>query len=500
MTTAKRFQTRWTWVLPLLGACNPDIEQVECYTNADCTGLGVCAAGKCEVDPNAERSDASPTPRQDAGPPATDATPPDRDVAEPVPDAAAPVPDAAAPDGDAAPPRCGPETLPAAPDVPPAAGSLVAPVRLIPGLFEDGPMLAALGPETFLMVKAVEDQVYAVRIERDPAPIGESTWRVLYDVPVRRSQAPGDRARSARVLPLADTNRAVVAWTFEAENAENERRVQVQTIDTLTGNTLAATEATLQGPDAEEVGCPDFDAYEPLLFTGPTGPVLVWTESQCGQLWVSTASTGAGLPVFSQGELWDFGTRPAAAFGRMRESVLAFAQWTPEAGDTDLFGRVFVPNPAQVSAAAPFARQCGDVAWTAGAAGGTTDAFAWIDSRDEDWEVYVTVVGGRAGAPVNDVRVSTGAIFPDALSVVWLDALSQYAIVWSEDRDGGTARYALVDETGTITGGDTLFASVRGGVGLVSAVGSGRTLSATMLVQSGDYTGVYFSQVVLPEP
>jgi hypothetical protein len=339
-----------------------------------------------------------------------------------------------------------------------------------------------------------------VRIEPDPAPIGENAWRVLYDVPVRQAQATGERARSAWVLPLADPGRAVVAWTFEPENGENERRVQVQTIDTSTGSTLTAAEATLLGPDAEETGCADFDAFEPLLFDGPTGPVVVWTESQCGQLWASAASTGADVPVFPPGQLWDFGSRPAAAFGRLRESVLAFAQWTPEAGDTDLFGRVFVPNPAQVSAPAPFARPCGDVAWTADAAGDTTDAFAWIDGRDEDWEVYVTVVGGRACAPVKDVRVSTGAIFPDALSVVWLDALSRYAIVWSEDRDGGTARYALVDETGTITGGDAVFASVRGGVGFVSAVGAGRTLSATMLVQSGDYAGVYFSQVILPEP
>jgi hypothetical protein len=151
VTTAKRFQARWTWVLPLVGACNPDIEQVECYSNADCTGLGVCAAGRCEVDPNAERSDASPTPRADAGP--------EPDAAAPARDAAAPARDAAAADGDGSLPRYGPETLPAAPDVPPAAGSLVAPVRLIPGVFEDGPMLSALTSAVFLMVKAVDDQV-----------------------------------------------------------------------------------------------------------------------------------------------------------------------------------------------------------------------------------------------------------------------------------------------------------------------------------------------------
>jgi len=472
------------------GACSPDIEQVECYTNADCTGLGVCNAGRCEVDPNAERSDVSPGESRDA---VLDPATPD---AAPSADAAPPA-DAAS---DAAPPRCGPETVPPAPAAPSAPGSVTAPVRLIEGIFEDGPMLSLLAPEVFLMVKAVDDQVYAVRIERDPAPDGEVPWRVVYDVPVRQGAAPGDRALSARVLPLTDRGQAVVAWTTEAAEAEDERRVQVQTIDTGDGSPLSALEDTLLGPDAEEAGCSDFDAYEPLLFYSDGAPVLVWTESQCGQLWTSTSTDGADGPAFRPGVRWDFGARPAAAFGQMRESVLAFAQWTPEAGDTDLFGRVFVPNPAQISAPAPFARQCGDVAWTAGAAGGTTDAFAWIDGRDEDWEVYLTVVGANAGAQVGDVRVSTGAVFPDALSVVWLDALSQYAVLWSEDRDGGSARYALVDETGAITGGDALFADLPGGIALISAVATGRTISATMVVQSGDYPGVYFSQVVLPEP
>ena len=138
-------------------------------------------------------------------------------------------------------------------------------------------------------------------------------------------------------------------------------------------------------------------------------------------------------------------------------------------------------GPAQVSVPS--------LAWT-----GSVYALAWVDGRNGNPEIYFARLdpsGAKIGA---DVRVTQVNSNKNGVRVAWNGA--EYALVWSDERDGNPEIYfARLDSSGTKIGGDVRVTKQAGSSELPALVWNGSRYGLVWWDSQVAGIGIYMTQV-----